>query len=257
MIWLSLLVPTVIGVYLAISERRDIGVLGVAGAIFLGVHVIIAPFFGPAINSSGKKYTLKAVQPVLHVSDSGYQWSVTARNEWIRAWFAGPLLLGLGIVSLTAFRSDTGRGPIMPYIGGLLIFLALYLVVKLLATDVAAEMHDNAFTYSSRGFPFHRQEHRILRIDATHFWQHDDPIARRLLPTPLRQHRDNLLLARQTVPDNTKQQRENPRSLFQKRDRSSGRVHVQQLPHVTPALAQRLQEAPSIWFSRIPSVSLS
>ncbi|OFT83647.1 MULTISPECIES: hypothetical protein [Corynebacterium] len=176
LIWLSLLVPTVIGVYLAISERRDIGVLGVAGAIFLGVHVIIAPFFGPAINSSGKKYTLKAVQPVLHVSDSGYQWSVTARNEWIRAWFAGPLLLGLGIVSLTAFRSDTGRGPIMPYIGGLLIFLALYLVVKLLATDVAAEMHDNAFTYSSRGFPFHRQEHRILRIDATHFWQHDDPM---------------------------------------------------------------------------------
>lgn len=176
LIWLSLLVPTVIGVYLAISERRDIGVLGVAGAIFLGVHVIIAPFFGPAINSSGKKYTLKAVQPVLHVSDSGYQWSVTARNEWIRAWFAGSLLLGLGIVSLTAFRSDTGRGPIMPYIGGLLIFLALYLVVKLLATDVAAEMHDNAFTYSSRGFPFHRQEHRILRIDATHFWQHDDPM---------------------------------------------------------------------------------
>ena len=176
LIWLSLLVPTVIGVYLAISERRDIGVLGVAGAIFLGVHVIIAPFFGPAINSSGKKYTMKAVQPVLHVSDSGYQWSVTARNEWIRAWFAGPLLLGLGIVSLTAFRSDTGRGPIMPYIGGLLIFLALYLVVKLLATDVAAEMHDNAFTYSSRGFPFHRQEHRILRIDATHFWQHDDPM---------------------------------------------------------------------------------
>ncbi|WP_277100444.1 hypothetical protein [Corynebacterium riegelii] len=176
LIWLSLLVPTVIGVYLAISERRDIGVLGVAGAIFLGVHVIIAPFFGPAINSSGKKYTLKAVQPVLHVSDSGYQWSVTARNEWIRAWFAGPLLLGLGIVSLTAFRSDTGRGPIMPYIGGLLIFLALYLVVKLLATDVAAEMHDNAFTYSSRGFPFRRQEHRILRIDATHFWQHDDPM---------------------------------------------------------------------------------
>ncbi|MGV0393095.1 hypothetical protein [Corynebacterium riegelii] len=176
LIWLSLLVPTVIGVYLVISERRDIGVLGVAGAIFLGVHVIIAPFFGPAINSSGKKYTLKAVQPVLHVSDSGYQWSVTARNEWIRAWFAGPLLLGLGIVSLTAFRSDTGRGPIMPYIGGLLIFLALYLVVKLLATDVAAEMHDNAFTYSSRGFPFHRQEHRILRIDATHFWQHDDPM---------------------------------------------------------------------------------
>lgn len=176
LIWLSLLVPTVIGVYLAISERRDIGVLGVAGAVFLGVHVIIAPFFGPAINSSGKKYTLKAVQPVLHVSDSGYQWSVTARNEWIRAWFAGPLLLGLGIVSLTAFRSDTGRGPIMPYIGGLLIFLALYLVVKLLATDVAAEMHDNAFTYSSRGFPFHRQEHRILRIDATHFWQHDDPM---------------------------------------------------------------------------------
>ena len=50
LIWLSLLVPTVIGVYLAISERRDIGVLGVAGAIFLGVHVIIAPFFGPAIN---------------------------------------------------------------------------------------------------------------------------------------------------------------------------------------------------------------
>ena len=176
LIWLSLLVPTVIGVYLSISERRDIGVLGVAGAIFLGVHVIIAPFFGPAINSSGKKYTLKAVQPVLHVSDSGYQWSVTARNEWIRAWFAGPLLLGLGIVSLTAFRSDTGRGPIMPYIGGLLIFLALYLVVKHLATDVAAEMHDNAFTYSSRGFPFHRQEHRILRIDATHFWQHDDPM---------------------------------------------------------------------------------
>lgn len=93
--WLLAIVLSCVFVWIAYQERSAYGWFGVGSMVVIALCLWVAFPLIAALNSSGKWYTLKALQPELEISEHGMRWQVKPRNDILRAVVLAPVLSAL------------------------------------------------------------------------------------------------------------------------------------------------------------------
>ncbi|PLA13204.1 hypothetical protein [Corynebacterium riegelii] len=174
--WLLAIVLSCVFVWIAYQERSAYGWFGVGSMVVIALCLWVAFPLIAALNSSGKWYTLKALQPELEISEHGMRWQVKPRNDILRAVVLAPIFVGLGVYSIFIAPTTGGRGAVMPVFGVLMLVFIAWFTVKAITNQVSAELRGDELMYRVRKYPFRVLEHHVSRINNARLYAVTDPV---------------------------------------------------------------------------------
>lgn len=174
--WLACTMFSLMGVWVAVENHRSIGWIGVMASGVVAVCAIVGVPLIAGLNSSGEWYTITSLQPALDITENELAWTVSARNDVLRAAVLAPIGICLGVLAVAGVFANDRRGWMMPGIGALLLFFTAWFVVKVLSTRTSAQLRNGEFIYRTREAPFLEREQRVHPVRRTSFWEVAEPI---------------------------------------------------------------------------------
>lgn len=175
--WLFCAIFSVGGFAAAYFLRWELGPLGVAGVIVFALCVFAFVPLGAAAHSSGKWYSLSALQPTLEQGPDGHvRWETIPRHRLLPYILFAIIGAGCSVVAFSGVIDSGYRAAAMPVYGTIAGVVAVGLTVMTVCHRTVCELDGETFTWRCRDLPFLWWVKDVHPVTEIQFWEIADPL---------------------------------------------------------------------------------